>query len=757
MRLSEIFAKDIQRPIEGVIKADDVAHLGTEVEEYVLTSEAAKGLEILLEEYTSYTNANGVWISGFFGSGKSHMLKMLAHLLGDVEGQDYPRQNVSDSFRAKSPDAFLPGLLNKADRIPAKSLLFNIDQKATLISKDQSDALFKVFVKVFDESRGYYGNQGHVARFERDLDERGQFGAFKEAFQRIAGVPWAIGREQSALEGPSIDRAFAEVNGKASEGIIKQYSASYAVSIEDFADEVKRWLDKQEDPNFRLNFFVDEVGQFIGADTKLMLDLQTIAESLNTRCAGRSWVSVTSQEDMEKVIGDRTKQQGNDFSKIQARFKTRLKLSSANVDEVIRKRLLEKNDAGTAALGSIYADQHANFKTLFDFVDGYSPLGATFSFVASNPTPTVSYSDPLPGVVNSYTGSNPAQWFSGIPLYGAATVTSMIYPGITAQYAISATGAASRLNLTLAAGVDPKAITFQIAAQASQIVVASDGSLDATIGTPSTAPSLSYPPPSASQGSVSRTASYVLQSATTFGLAVQDLDSSQPLQISILLNAAASPNSAPGFYVSAGLLWASDASSNLYYATTIADAAGKPAPFSLADEGCGMGIGGPIPCQDVAIYKFSAAGALEFITILSGRTMDSPSFIGLTPTGALAVAGSTDSSDFPVSPGAFQTAYAGPPATWATSAWSRAILAATLDPTTGKPEASTSLGGPNADALGTAAIGPNGSLYLLPALAGTHRRASHDERRIADRLPEQPGGHQPLRERICRAPESRPR
>jgi hypothetical protein len=396
MRLSEIFAKDIQRPIEGVIKADDVAHLGTEVEEYVLTNEAAKGLEILLEEYTSYTNANGVWISGFFGSGKSHMLKMLAHLLGDVEGQDYPRQNVSDSFRAKSTDAFLPGLLNKADRIPAKSLLFNIDQKATLISKDQSDALFKVFVKVFDESRGYYGNQGHVARFERDLDKRGQYGAFKEAFQRIAGIPWTQGREQSALEGPSIDRAFAEVNGKAAEDIIKQYSASYAVSIEDFADEVKCWLDKQEDPNFRLNFFVDEAGQFIGADTKLMLDLQTIAESLNTKCAGRSWVFVTSQEDMEKVIGDRTKQQGNDFSKIQARFKTRLKLSSANVEEVIRKRLLEKNDAGTAALRRIYREQHANFKTLFDFVDGaktYRNYADEAHFIGTYPF--VSYQFPL--------------------------------------------------------------------------------------------------------------------------------------------------------------------------------------------------------------------------------------------------------------------------------------------------------------------------------------------------------------------------
>ena len=81
-----------------------------------------------------------------------------------------------------------------------------------------------------------------------------------------------------------------------------------------------------------------------------MLNLQTIAESLNTKCHGRAWVFVTSQEDMDKVVGDRTKQQGNDFSKIQARFKTRVKLTSADVEEVIRKRLLEKNDAGAAAL-----------------------------------------------------------------------------------------------------------------------------------------------------------------------------------------------------------------------------------------------------------------------------------------------------------------------------------------------------------------------------------------------------------------------
>ncbi|WP_155853802.1 BREX system P-loop protein BrxC [Arthrobacter sp. H5] len=393
-QINEIFAKNIQRPIEGVIKADDTSQLGVEVEEYVLTNEAAKGVEQVLEAYTNYTNANGVWISGFFGSGKSHLLKMLAHLLGDIEGHDYPRSKVSEHFRDKANDAFLPALIARSDSIAARSLLFNIDQKATLISKDQNDALLKVFVKIFDESRGYYGNQGHIARFERDLDGRGQYDAFKGAFERLAGIPWSQGREQSALEAGNIDKAFAEVNGSASPGIIRQYSASYSVSIEDFADEVAGWLADQPE-GFRLNFFVDEAGQFIGSNTQLMLNLQTIAESLATKCKGRSWIFVTSQEDMEKVGGDRTKAQANDFSKIQARFANRVKLTSQDVEEVIRKRLLAKNEAGAAEVAEIYAAEHANFKTLFDFVDGgrYPNYRDEEHFVGAYPF--VSYQFPL--------------------------------------------------------------------------------------------------------------------------------------------------------------------------------------------------------------------------------------------------------------------------------------------------------------------------------------------------------------------------
>ena len=107
-------------------------------------------------------------------------------------------------------------------------------------------------------------------------------------------------------------------------------------------------------PKFRLNFFVDEVGQYIADNVKLMTNLQTIAESLNTKCRGRAWIVVTAQQDMASVIGDMTQSQENDFSKIQARFANRIPLNSADVAEVIQRRLLEKTDEGIALLSDMH-------------------------------------------------------------------------------------------------------------------------------------------------------------------------------------------------------------------------------------------------------------------------------------------------------------------------------------------------------------------------------------------------------------------
>jgi len=365
--LKHIYEKDIKRSIEGVIKADDKEGLLNEIQEYVLTGEISSRLSNFLHAYNSGTGSNGAWISGFYGSGKSHLLKMLSYLLENRPIDDFDLASV---FLGKTDDAILQGDIRKAVSIPSKSVLFNVDQSATVLEKNKSDRLLGVFSKVFNEMCGYFGKHGHIAKFERDLDSKGQLEAFRDTYQRIAGRTWEIGRTQELFEKNNIGQAFAEVTGEQSDPeILSKYRDDYSLSIADFAEQVDSYIKSQE-KGFRLNFFVDEVGQYIADDVKLMTNLQTIAESLHTKCAGKAWIIVTAQEDMEKIVGEMNRNQANDFSKIQARFEHRMKLTSQNVADVIQKRLLAKKDTATKLIEEIYRDHGANFRTILSFSDG---------------------------------------------------------------------------------------------------------------------------------------------------------------------------------------------------------------------------------------------------------------------------------------------------------------------------------------------------------------------------------------------------
>ena len=372
LQLRDIFVRNIDDKIDGVIKVDD-SNLADEVNEYVLTNEIQENLERFLDTYNdpgaNYTN--GVWISGFFGSGKSHLLKILSHVLGDVpepsiaEGKEPPsRMQVIDVMKAKARDAgnhSLEGLLASNARIPATSLLFNIDSKG---QKGSRTVLMDAFIRVFDEARGYYGANKYVAKMERDLDANGCLDEFKRQFELIAGKPWSKGRAQAAFSGAKIDKAFAAATGDGITSILKDYQTQYNPTIADFADDVNDWLQRQHDDR-RLIFLVDEVGQFIGSDTNLMLNLQTVTEELFSRTNGRVWVIVTSQEDIDAVIGDRSISQGLDFTKIKGRFAVNLKLSSTDAIEVIQKRLLSKNERGDEAVHGLWRDHHDELDALF--------------------------------------------------------------------------------------------------------------------------------------------------------------------------------------------------------------------------------------------------------------------------------------------------------------------------------------------------------------------------------------------------------
>jgi uncharacterized protein (TIGR03437 family) len=374
---------------------------------------------------------------------------------------------------------------------------------------------------------------------------------------------------------------------------------------------------------------------------------------------------------------------------------------------------LEPNN-GQANSGILFLNRGNGLSTAMTAQSiSYSPLGVSLNLLASNPNPSVSFSNPLPGVLNSYTGSDPAKWITGITRYGAANLAA-IYPGIDAQYTTDSNGTLS-LNLLLAAGVSPKIVQFQIAAATS--ITLSGGALVAKLGTDREfAPTLVYPAPVAVQGGgsgqVSRVVNFQVQAANTFGLVVQSFNATQPLQISIKVGGGSTLP--PPF---AGGLSAADASGNMFLAASVEDAAGKPAPFStITGVGCGDLIGSPTSCSDVAICGYSASGVLNFITYLAGETNETPGFVGVAPGGSLVIAGATNSADFPVTSAAFQTSYAGPTPTPSSSGGD--LFVAILDPSTGQMQASTFLGGPNADSFGTAALGADGSIYFLPVSAG---------------------------------------
>lgn len=164
MNIKSFFEKDINRNIETVIKADDRAHISDEVAEYVITHEIAKKIRDFFQSYNDYAGANGVWISGFFGSGKSHLLKILSYVL---ENKSFNGYKSGELFAEKiEDDEMLKGDVMAATRIPSESILFNIDQQAQITAKSDENAILSVFYKVFFDHLGYYGFQTHVAEFE---------------------------------------------------------------------------------------------------------------------------------------------------------------------------------------------------------------------------------------------------------------------------------------------------------------------------------------------------------------------------------------------------------------------------------------------------------------------------------------------------------------------------------------------------------------------------------------------------------------
>lgn len=363
--LKKIYSKDIEREIQGVIKVDDESYIEQELEEYVVTEELLKHFNNFFGNYNVGINSNtekmGVWISGFFGSGKSHFLKILSYLL---ENKEFKGKKAADYFDDKIEDKMLLADIKRAGSISTDVILFNIDSKASLDNVDGKDKILSVFEKVFNEKLGL-STIPHVAELERFLIKENKYEDFKNNFKNECKEDWVIARNDFYFRRDEIVNVYSKTLSKSKEEAENWFDKAeerYELSVEKFAERVREYI-KSKGNNHHVIFLVDEMGQYIAEDRSLILNLQTIVEDLGVECGGKAWVIVTGQEAIDDVV----KVKGNDFSKIQGRFDTKLSLSSTSIDEVIKKRILDKNEESKQSLEMMYEKEESIIRNLLTF------------------------------------------------------------------------------------------------------------------------------------------------------------------------------------------------------------------------------------------------------------------------------------------------------------------------------------------------------------------------------------------------------
>lgn len=366
MKIQQMFKDDIDRKINGVVKVDQDTNdvLVQELNEYVITKELKKHFISFFNNYGDAFNDKtadiGVWISGFFGSGKSHFLKILSYIL---ENKEVDGVRTVERFRSKfedDPATFM--LIDRATKGKTDTILFNIDIEGS-INKDAT-AVLRVFAKMFYNYLGFYGEDLKVAKLEQFIDKQGKTEEFRRVFEEKNGQPWLESRDAFAFWEDDIVETLQQVLGMSEEASRNWFNGTETVemSIAQLVSEIKDYVNNKQD-NFRLLFMIDEVGQYIGSNTDHLINLQSLVEKIGSECEGKVWVVCTGQEALDEII--KTRQ--DEFSRIQARFKTRLSLSSASADEVIQKRILSKTDEAEKRLTEVFESSDSVLRNLLKF------------------------------------------------------------------------------------------------------------------------------------------------------------------------------------------------------------------------------------------------------------------------------------------------------------------------------------------------------------------------------------------------------
>jgi hypothetical protein len=355
MSIRTLFNLNIERPIEPVVNyatnAQREEALQMEVQEYVTTTHIEDRIEKLLYALEDGASGNpnteiGIWVSGFYGSGKSSFTKYLGMAL------DTDRQLAGKPFRERLAERLSPTLrqrlLTLTQRHPAAVVMLDLASEASGAMRLVHEELYR---KVLQWAG--FSSETRTRDLELRLMRDGKLDAFKSRAQEEAGTPWEELRDDPYF-------GIQVASSLANEFYPQQFPTPDTLA--NTAElQVERGLDEDVATMLALVrkktgyqnviFVIDEVGQYVAPVDDRITMLQGLAEALKRQ--GHAILLVTAQQTLTNDNPDAALNSAK-LTKLLARFPMQLELKSGDISHIITERLLKKSAAGTTALYQLF-------------------------------------------------------------------------------------------------------------------------------------------------------------------------------------------------------------------------------------------------------------------------------------------------------------------------------------------------------------------------------------------------------------------
>ncbi|MBN9646956.1 BREX system P-loop protein BrxC [Terrisporobacter glycolicus] len=393
MVIKDIFRNRIERYINPVIKVqeDDINVAKEELQEYVITEQLRGHFKECLDQYFNNHNKVGYWVSGWFGSGKSHFLKIFGYLL---ENHCFEDEYAADIFlRRDDTNILRPVIENINNSYKTTVVMFDILEEAGKL-EGKVEPIEQTIYKQWLAKQGFYTAKLWVAEMEKELFDEGKYDEFVSTIEEMSGRKWKDLRK-ARLAQNYIQKTLVKVlqDQIPTESIAKDYindmSKSKVISASMLADELLKYvnrLDELNGLNNRLFVIVDEIGQYISTNPDVIGYLQAIESTFARKGKGKLWLAVSSQNKLDQITEQFLKSD-DDINKVKDRFEVRVHLTPENLDKVINERVLKKKSDAIKEIEDMYEKNKGKLTSILEFKDfkKYIPKSTKDDFVNAYP------------------------------------------------------------------------------------------------------------------------------------------------------------------------------------------------------------------------------------------------------------------------------------------------------------------------------------------------------------------------------------